>query len=1267
MTNGPIPGTFACRDPPYRTGRMNLHQTASAVLRSILRALRTVLPTLPCIALTCLMTPAQSHVVPTGFGDALVMGGWSGPVGCTWDVNGRMYVWEKRGRVWIVENGVRLTTALVNIDQEVGNWGDHGLLGFTLDPDFLNNGHIYLMYAVDRHHLMHFGTPAYDPFATEANAASILRITRYTAVGPQFNTVDPASRLVLLGETKQTGVPITFNTHGAGSLLFGNDGTLLASVGDGASAVGIDVGNATDSYYLQAMGDSIIRNEENVGAWRAQMVNSLNGKVLRLDPATGNGVSSNPWFDAGAPRSPRSRVWALGLRNPYRMTIAPNSGSTDPSQGRPGVLYISDVGWSSWEEVSICNAAGMNFGWPQYEGMEASPYAPLLVENRDVPNPGYDGINCTIPFLRFQDLLLQATPSHAHGHPSPCDPAQQLPNNLPKFFHARPAVDWKHGNQSRCAGFDGNTAVAIDLDAPNAPVPGPRFGGYAAMAGPTSSQLVLPLEYWNSMFFGDYVNGFIKRMELHHGEDPVAVHDFADGLGAINFLGADPDGCIVYIKYNSTEIRRICYTEAVDLPPVAVATQSVQYGTTPLTVSFTGSGSSDPENGPLTYHWDFGDGSPHAHDADPVHVFEAPPGVPTRFDVVFEVTDENGHTATRHLIVSLNNTPPEVAITSFANGAFYPVGVDTTFQLVAEVTDLEHGPSELGYAWVTTLHHNTHVHPGPPVQTPTGNTVVNGEGCLEDTYAYDVTLTVTDAAGLSTSVTHFVYPRCHAIAPTAIIQSNISAGAGPLSVQFTGSQSYDPGTIVSYLWDFSDGTTSTAADPFKVFTEPGDHVVTLTVTDNDGLTGTASRVISVITFEAPACAGPAGQLLREFYLGVGGATILDLLNHPTYPNTPTGSTLLTSFRGPRNAFGGSFGTRVRGYIVPPESGKYVFTVTSDDASVVYLGLNADPRYKRVICSVPGSTDTTQFNKYPVQVSDTIVLQAGVHYFVELLHKDLTGADHFTLFWQTPSEPTRTVIPGSALVRWQNCMPSVRARAMLQGAWTGPTTLMRDDLRAAALLPTTEPFTALGMPQAGGGGGETVAPERFLTTGKNAVVDWVRLELRSAADPTVLVATRSALLERDGDIVGTNGNARILFSVPEADYYLCVRHRNHLGAMTKQAVRLDRNETGIDLSLSGAETFGTNAQVKLLNGRQALWCGNVHVDRMLRYSGTENDRDPILHRIGGSITTASVHGYYQEDVNLDGVVRYSGMNNDRDPILRNVGGTIPTAVRTDQVP
>jgi PKD repeat protein/glucose/arabinose dehydrogenase len=1219
------------------------------------------------VALFMFVVEGRAQTLPSGFSDALVMDGWVSAQGVVWDSNGRAYVWEKKGKVWIIENGVRLATPLVNIEQEVGNWGDHGLLGFALDPQFASNGRVYLMYVVDRHHLLYFGTPDYNPFATEGNAAAIVRIARYTAIGPGYNAVDPASRSLLLGETITTGAPIVYNTHGAGTLLFARDGTLLATIGDGASAASIDNGNAGESYFAQALADGIIRPAENVGAFRSQMVNCFNGKVLRMDPSTGDGIPSNPFFDPAQPRAPKSRVWAMGLRNPYRMTLKPGTGSTDPAAGDVGTLFIGDVGLTTWEETNVCTGPGMNFGWPIFEGFEAHPgYSADITSNLDMPNPLYDGFGCTTQYFNFQELLKQDSPEHVDAHPNPCNANEQVPNSVPVFFHARPSVDWLHGNRSRCGAFSGSDPVTFDLDDPGSPVVGPRFGGYAAIGGPWSNWNGFPAQYRNSAYHADYAGGWIKRFVYNANDSVVSVHDFAEGLGAINWVGQGPDGCLWYSKYNSSAIRRICNTQTVNLPPVAMAAQSAQYGPGPLSVNFSSVGSTDPENGPLNYLWDFGDGSPTSGAPNPTHVFTSPPGVPTTYLVTLVVTDNIGQQTTQELMVSVNNTPPNVAITSFADGGFYPVGVDTTYLLAAFVSDAEHSPAELTHTWRTVFHHNTHEHPGPWVTAVASQTVISGEGCDGETYWYTVELTVTDGAGLSTTVQHALYPRCQSIAPTAIIQVSATAGLSPFAVNFNGSQSHDPGSIVSYFWEFGDGTTSTAIAPLKVFSDIGDRTVSLTVTDNDGLIGTATRTISVLSQAAPQCMGASGGLLHEHFAGISGASLLDLLNAPSYPHAPSATSQLSSFQGPTNQ-GSNFGTRVRGYIVAPTTGNYVFTLTADDAAAVYLSLNAEPRFSRLICTVPTATGATQYNAYASQVSAAIALEAGRYYYVELAHKEGAGADHFALRWQTPTNPSLAIIPGSVLVAWQDCMPGVRVRTNLSGPFSATEGLMRDDLRAAGFVPLTEPYTALGFAHAGGGGGEATTAGRLATTGLNAPVDWVVVELRSGSNPAQVLATRCALVERDGDVVGVDGYPVLLFNVADGAYFVSIRHRNHLGAMSSVPLMLTDGSGEADFTSATFATWGTNAQRDLASGKRGLWNGNANGDGALRYVGGTNDRDPILVAIGGSTPTNTVTGYRRVDTNMDGVTRYIGANNDRDPILFNIGGSIPTNVRSQQLP
>ncbi len=236
---------------------------------------------------------------------------------------------------------------------------------------------------------------------------------------------------------------------------------------------------------------------------------------------------------------------------------------------------------------------------------------------------------------------------------------------------------------------------------------------------------------------------------------------------------------------------------------------------------------------------------------------------------------------------------------------------------------------------------------------------------------------------------------------------------------------------------------------------------------------------------------------------------------------------------------------------------------------------------------------------------------------------------------------------------------------LEGPYDSNTHLMRDDLRSAGLLPLTEPYTALGFPQAGGGGGETINASVLSATGDNAIVDWVQIQLRNAATPSTVVATRNVLVQRDGDVVDKDGVSPIAFSAAAGSYHVVARHRNHLGAMTATPITL--GTTLANLDLTSIATNGTDA-VKVADGRQMLWAGNVVINNNLQYTGDGNDRDPILTAIGGAVpTSTSSAGYYQSDVNMDGVVRYVGDANDRDPILVNIGGTVPTNIKVEQVP
>ncbi|MCC6402351.1 MAG: SBBP repeat-containing protein [Flavobacteriales bacterium] len=238
------------------------------------------------------------------------------------------------------------------------------------------------------------------------------------------------------------------------------------------------------------------------------------------------------------------------------------------------------------------------------------------------------------------------------------------------------------------------------------------------------------------------------------------------------------------------------------------------------------------------------------------------------------------------------------------------------------------------------------------------------------------------------------------------------------------------------------------------------------------------------------------------------------------------------------------------------------------------------------------------------------------------------------------------------------------KVLLEGPYDIGTGLMADPLRALGHLPLQEPYTAMGHTPSGA---LTTTPGVLAVTGPDAIVDWVLVELRDPVLPATVVDARSALLQRDGDVVDVDGTSPVLFcDQDDVPYKLAVRHRNHLGVMTAADHVLSGTPLSIDLGLGTTAVFGTDAR-HAVGGAELLWQGNVRYDGVVKYTGTNNDRDPILVRIGGFVPTAILNGYWPEDVNMDGTVKYAGAGNDRDRVLLTIGGSVPTATRAQQLP
>lgn len=271
---------------------------------------------------------------------------------------------------------------------------------------------------------------------------------------------------------------------------------------------------------------------------------------------------------------------------------------------------------------------------------------------------------------------------------------------------------------------------------------------------------------------------------------------------------------------------------------------------------------------------------------------------------------------------------------------------------------------------------------------------------------------------------------------------------------------------------------------------------------------------------------------------------------------------------------------------------------------------------------------------------------------------LAGGSSFTL--QPYTSRIWYKVPDNQCVA-QPSTYTLGAKVFLGGALDWTTYTMRDDLRTGGYLPASEPLTLQGWTMENPG---VVASNAVLTaTGTTAVVDWVMVELKNANYS--LAARRACLVRRDGTVITPDGNPVIPFtSTTTAGKHLVIHHRNHLGVMSASPLASDGQIIDFTSPTTGA--YGTEPMQT--NGtRRALWCGNANSDVILKYTGTENDRDPLLISVGNTVPTNTVTGYRREDINMDGVVKYVGSNNDRDPILTNIGGTTPTNTRQQQVP
>ena len=224
----------------------------------------------------------------------------------------RLFVVEKKGRIWVLARGRRLPRPFLDLSRSVEARGpEEGLLSIAFAPDYAESGIFYVDYT-DRHHRT--------------------VVEEYRRAGnPNLAHTGTARRLLV--------IPNPTTGHHGGLLLFGTDGRLYIGQGDG--------GNSSETNFP------------------AQSLDNLHGKILRIDPRPeGSRPYGTPGDNPFVGRRGRDETWVYGLRNPWRFGF----------DSATGALVIGDVGELSREEIDIAPAAGLNFGWSCFEG--SAPYFP---------------------------------------------------------------------------------------------------------------------------------------------------------------------------------------------------------------------------------------------------------------------------------------------------------------------------------------------------------------------------------------------------------------------------------------------------------------------------------------------------------------------------------------------------------------------------------------------------------------------------------------------------------------------------------------------------------------------------------------------------------------------------------------------------------------------------------------------------------------------------------------------------------------------------
>ena len=307
-------------------------------------------------------------------------------------------------------------------------------------------------------------------------------------------------------------------------------------------------------------------------------------------------------------------------------------------------------------------------------------------------------------------------------------------------------------SESNCADLYAREGTSAGAAAPTYEYP--RDVGRAVIGGPVIDNPAWPAAYQGDILFGDYVSGWIKRLELDAADRVLAVRDFASGGWAdgVN-LAFGRDGDLYYNVSGGADvgsIRKIRYSGGGNSAPTAVANADTVAGALPLRVTFSSAGSVDSDGDTLAYEWDFGDGTPRQTGARVEHTYTTKGD----FRATLRVSDGRGASDTVAITIFAGNLPPTVTV---SGPSTFRAGVPVTFEGTAADPDgAAIRPADRD--WTVVLRHRDHDHPMQVTTTASGVTFTPVVDHDADTH-YIVTLRVRDSGGAPGSRTLELRPE----------------------------------------------------------------------------------------------------------------------------------------------------------------------------------------------------------------------------------------------------------------------------------------------------------------------------------------------------------------------------------------------------------------------------------------------------------------------------------------------------------------------------